>query len=58
MENKNKLIELSIVESKQISGGTNYFAYAMGYIVGRAAAAVKGAYSRGYDAAKENCECK
>jgi len=57
MENKNKLIELSIVESKQISGGTNYFAYAMGYIVGRAISTYKGAYQDGYDSAQDQCEC-
>lgn len=57
MENKNNLIELNKVEYVQISGGTNYFAYAMGYIVGRAVAAYKGAYQDGYDSAQDKCEC-
>lgn len=57
MNIKNNLIELKKVELKQITGGTNYFAYAMGYIAGRAVAVVKGAYSSGYDSGQDQCEC-
>jgi bacteriocin-like protein len=50
--------ELNQLELKQISGGTfNYFGYAMGYLVGKAVATVKGAYASGHDAAQNNCEC-
>lgn len=50
--------ELNKSETKKISGGTfNYFAYAMGYVVGTAVAVVEGAYASGYDAAQNNCEC-
>jgi hypothetical protein len=52
------LNELSLSENKATNGGTfNYFAYAMGYIVGTAVATVQGAYASGYDAAEDNCEC-
>lgn len=51
--------ELNQLELKQISGGTfNYFAYAMGYVTGRAIATIKGAYAMGEDAGKNECECK
>lgn len=55
----NNLNQLSESEIREISGGAfNYFAYAMGYIVGTAQAAIGGAYQQGYDEAKNNCDCK
>lgn len=59
MNNKSQFVhELSQSSLRQISGGTfNYFAYAMGYVTGRAIAMVKGAYAIGYDSGKKECEC-
>lgn len=55
---KNKYLnELSKSEIRDLSGG-NYFAYAMGYIVGTAQAAIEGAYQQGYDEGQDNCDCK
>lgn len=57
--NPKYLKELNQSEIKRTSGGTfNYFAYAMGYVVGTAVAVVEGAYASGYDAAENNCECE
>lgn len=52
------LKELNPSDLRKTYGGTfNFFAYAMGYVVGTVEAIIVGAYESGYDAAQNNCEC-